>query len=393
MGLTALVAFGIIMVLQAFGDAISSATKGRVPSIFAASVLFLIGFWAGMPKDLLAVSGITGVIFNLMLTLLVTHMGSLMKVKELIEQWRTILIGLAGIVGIMIFSYLVGGAIFGREIGVIVAPPLSGGLAATSIMTEAATTQGKPDLALMAVMVFVIQGFFGYPIMSASLRKQSKYLLNLKKEGKLAMPVETEVVETKSRFKIIPEFPPGLRTENIMIAKVAVVAILAEVAGNATGGIVHKFVFCLIFGIVASELGFLEAKILNKAESMGLLMALLMGFVFGGLADATPQTILSMLVPLFGTMIIGILGLLVMGIVVGKLFGETWMMSIAIVINCLCGFPPNYILTKEASRTMAKTDEEYEFLMHMMLPKVLVGGFATVTVASVLVAGIFVNLL
>jgi len=31
--------------------------------------------------------------------------------------------------------------------------------------------------------------------------------------------------------------------------------------------------------------------------------------------------------------------------------------------------------------------------MHMMLPKMLVGGFTTVTIVSVIIAGIFVNYL
>ncbi len=122
-------------------------------------------------------------------------------------------------------------------------------------------------------------------------------------------------------------------------------------------------------------------------------MVLLMGFVFGGLASATPAKLMEVAVPLLGTIAIGITGMLVFGIIVGKLFGETWMMSIAIVINCLCGFPPNYILTEEASRSTSSNEDEYNILMQEMLPKVLVGGFATVTVSSVLVANIFSQLL
>ena len=42
-------------------------------------------------------SGISGPLFGLLLTLLVTNMGSLMSIKELVQQWKTIVIGLAGI--------------------------------------------------------------------------------------------------------------------------------------------------------------------------------------------------------------------------------------------------------------------------------------------------------
>ncbi len=56
--MTLLLAFGIIAVLQAFGDIISTMTKGRLPSIFAAAVLFLIGFWTVIPTEVVTATGI-----------------------------------------------------------------------------------------------------------------------------------------------------------------------------------------------------------------------------------------------------------------------------------------------------------------------------------------------
>lgn len=399
---TTVFAFAIIAVLQAFGDVVSAKTNGKLPSIFVTAILFLIGFWTVIPTEivqniggekvtttLLALSSISGPLFGLLLTLLVTNMGSLMSIKELVQQWKTIVIGLAGILGVMVFAYFVSGFIFGKEYGLVVAPPLAGGLAAMDIMVTAANEIGRNDLAIISALVFSIQGLLGYPIMTYALRKQSNFVLGEYNAGNIKLKKEEVASETTSKFKIIPDMPAKYQTPNIMIAKVAVVSVLAELASRATGGAIHTYVMCLVLGILASEIGFLEKKILNKSETMGLLMVLLMGFVFGGLASATPAKLMEVAVPLAGTMIIGILGMLVFGIIVGKLFGETWMMSTAIVINCLCGFPPNYILTDEASRSTSSSDEEYNVLMQEMLPKVLVGGFATVTVSSVLVANFF----
>ena len=403
---TTVFAFAIIVVLQAFGDVVSAKTNGKLPSIFVTAILFLVGFWTVIPTEiiknvggetvtttLLALSGISGPLFGLLLTLLVTNMGSLMSIKELVQQWKTIVIGLSGIVGVMIFAYFVSGFIFGREYGLVVAPPLAGGLAAMDIMVTAANGIGRTDLAIISALVFSIQGLLGYPIMTFALRRQSSFVLKEYKAGNLELKKADDPSNAVSKLKFIPDFPAKYQTPAIMIAKVAVVSVLAEMASRATGGAIHTYVMCLILGILASEIGFLEKKILAKSETMGLLMVLLMGFVFGGLASATPAKLMEVAVPLAGTIVIGIAGMLVFGIIVGKLFGETWMMSIAIVINCLCGFPPNYILTDEASRSTSSNEDEYNILMQEMLPKVLVGGFATVTVSSVLVANIFSQLL
>ncbi|MFY9603301.1 MAG: hypothetical protein WAR00_01410, partial [bacterium] len=60
-------------------------------------------------------------------------------------------------------------------------------------------------------------------------------------------------------------------------------------------------------------------------------------------------------------------------------------------LTALYGFPPNYILTMEAIKAVVENQEEREFLTNEMLPKMLVGGFTTVTIVSVILAGIFVG--
>ena len=43
-------------------------------------------------------------------------------------------------------------------------------------------------------------------------------------------------------------------------------------------------------------------------------------------------------------------------------------------------------------KTVAKTREEYDFLMGKLFPSMIVGGFVTVTITSVFIAGIFVKM-
>ena len=59
----------------------------------------------------------------------------------------------------------------------------------------------------------------------------------------------------------------------------------------------------------------------------------------------------------------------------------------------LYGFPFNAIITESMCKEMAATEDEREYLMAHMFPSMIVGGFSTVTITSVIIAGLFVNLL
>lgn len=71
----------------------------------------------------------------------------------------------------------------------------------------------------------------------------------------------------------------------------------------------------------------------------------------------------------------------------------TWQMAYACSLTALCGFPADYIITSEVSHEVANSKEEEAYLMDNMMPKMLVGGFATVSVASIIIASVFLKLL
>ena len=68
-------------------------------------------------------------------------------------------------------------------------------------------------------------------------------------------------------------------------------------------------------------------------------------------------------------------------------------MSLSIALNALYGFPPNFILTNDAIKALTDDPAEREHLTGQMMPKMLVGGFTTVTIASVIIGGIFATML
>ena len=69
-------------------------------------------------------------------------MGTLLSVKELIAQWKTIVISLAGIIGIIVILFGIGSLIFDMQTVIVAIPPLVGGLVSALIMSEGAAQAG-----------------------------------------------------------------------------------------------------------------------------------------------------------------------------------------------------------------------------------------------------------
>lgn len=391
-----MMALCLVLLALTLGDVISAMTKAFVPSVFVSAIIFVIGFWTIFPADIVDLSGIGNPLAQLAILLLITHMGTLMSLKELASQWRTIIISLAGIVGICIGAVALGTVVFDWETAIIATPPLTGGLVASIMMADAATAKGLNDLAVLAILVYVAQGFAGYPLTSMLLKKEGNKLLSDFRSGKVKSSAKSETEVTakeESKLRIIPKLPEKYDTTYMVLLRVALVALVAVKLEGLTGATISKYVIALVLGAIASEIGLIDRKPLVKSGSFGILITSLMAFVMAGLAKATPDTLAEMAMPLIGIIVFGVVGMGIFSIIAGKLLGISKEMSFAVALTALYGFPPNYIITEDVSKALAETPEEKEFLMDQMLPQMLVGGFTTVTIASVIIAGLFINLI
>jgi hypothetical protein len=74
--------------------------------------------------------------------------------------------------------------------------------------------------------------------------------------------------------------------------------------------------------------------------------------------------------------------------IMGKLVDYTVPMSIVIGLTALFGFPGTMILSQEAAKGAGESPEEVAAIEGEILPKMIVAGFATVTITSVIVTSI-----
>ncbi|MFS0779642.1 hypothetical protein ABC255_27120 [Neobacillus sp. 3P2-tot-E-2] len=400
-----MLALVILMLILFIGDLVAVRTKAWVPSIFICAVLFLGGYWTFFPQDIVALAGVPPVVATMMMYLLITNMGTLLSLQELKNQWKTIVIALSGILGIIAILFGIGTFLFGYQTVVVAIPPLVGGVVSALIMSEGAKEAGLASLSVFAIVIYVMQGFAGYPITSIVLKKEGKRLLQQYRSGQLAEKAQgkaavevaaaSAAAAAKPELKLFKNMPEKYNTDFFKFLRLSLVAYLAYLTSTLLAPVVavSPFVLCLLFGVIATSAGFLEKQVLQKANGFGFAIMALMLFIFDGLKQATPSMMLEIIYPLVGTIVLGVIGMYIFSFIAGKILKVSKEMAFAVSLTALYGFPADYIITNEVIKSLTEDEKEREMLTSNMLPPMLVGGFITVTMVSVILAGIFVGFL
>lgn len=387
-----LLALTIILVVFAFGDFLAVKTKSIISMLFFASAFFIIAFWLGLPTSIFADSTLLA-FGQVMIGLLLVHMGTLLNLKQLREQWRTVVVAILAIVGVAVGIILLGTPFIGLEAALVSAPPVSGGVIAGIQMAESANLLGRSDLAVLASLLVVVQGFVGYPLASIFLKKEATLVRDKFRNGQITINKETQNTEATERKKLFPKLPKEYESNNYYLAKTALVALLASLLSmwlnNLAGfSLMDSNILSLLLGVVFSELGFLDNEILNKGNSFGISMAALTTVILASLADATPAVIVDLLPTILIALGFGSVGILVFTFIGSKIFKMSKWMCFGIGISALFGFPGTYIVSQEVTQSVGTTESEREAISSHILPKMLVSGFVTVSIGSVVLAGI-----
>ena len=399
-----MLALVLLLLILYLGDIVSTRTKAWVPSVFVCAVLFLAGYFTFFPKDIVARAGIPKVVAVMFMYLLVVNMGTLLSVKELLRQWKTIVISLSGIVGIIIVVVIVGYLFFDYNTVIIAIPPLVGGIVSAIIMAGGATKAGLQDLAVFAIIIYVMQGFIGYPLTSIMLKREGRRVLKKYHDGTwnalndpkpTSNKEETESNDEHPMPKMFAMFSARYNTTYFIFLRIAIIGFFAYYVAKVLDPIISisPFVLCLLFGVIAASCGFLERHPLKKAGGFGLAVMGLMLFIFDTLSQATPDMLVRLITPLVVFILSAVLGMFIFSLIAGKMLNVSREMAFSIALTALYGFPADYIITNEVINNLTKNEKEKEVLTRHMLPPMLIGGFISVTIVSVVLAGFMVNMI
>ena len=380
-------AFTALLLVFAISEILAKVTKGWVPSVLVIMILMLVGFSTGLfPKTIIDDAGVSDALFKVACGLLVTHLGTLISRKEMAAQWKTVIISLMGVAAITIICLSLGTALFGFDNAIAAAPPLAGGAIATAMMSSAATEAGKTSAALVAIVCLSLQGLVGYPLTSFCLKKETKRLTKLYRNGEFK--ASTAASEDKKDEK-----KKRATSTTIILLKLALITLAAYWIDYATKGYIPMYVVCLLLGFAAHELKRVETDALHEASSYGFVMTALMMGLFKTLASSGTDGIASVVgiaaaLVAFATVAMGLMALLA-----SKIFKQSFFMCYAIVLNAFSGFPINMLITTEAININTEEGDERDNITAEIMPKMLVAGFVCVTIVSVLLAGILVRFL
>jgi hypothetical protein len=181
-----------------------------------------------------------------------------------------------------------------------------------------------------------------------------------------------------------------------MLGKLGIVCWLAFMMAKIPVpgiGSISGLVWGLVLGIVFTSIGFLDENILNKANSYGIVMFALLMYMFHGLKDCTPAMLSDIIFPMVLLIVVGLIGMGIVVVIVSKVMKLSFPMAMATALTALYGFPANALITETTCNNLTDDEDERVYLMGQMFAPMIVGGFTTVTITSVIIAGVFVGFL
>lgn len=392
----------IVAIAYVIGEWISDISKAWVPSVLVTAVIFLIGYWTVFPKTISDDSGLASFAGTIGVLMFITHIGTVISLKQLIEQWKTVLICLVGLVGMVVLCWFICPLIMDKALVIAGLPPLTGGIVAALTMQNAAAEAGLKEAAVFAIAMYSVQGLAGYPLTAVCLHAEGKKLIKEWQSGELDL-TQAEIDKMKTIGlstigddsdvkKPVPKIPDRFNTPVFIIAKVAFSVWISTVVGQLIPQ-VPTIVWCLIISVILTRLGILDTSSLTRANTYTIFMFSAMLSVFAGLKDCTPAMLKQLIVPMLIMIVIGVIGMGIAAFIIAKILKMDFPLAFANGLTALYGFPCDAIITENTCNSLTQDPDERGYLMSKMFPSMVVGGFVTVTITSVIFAGYFAKLL
>ncbi|MCD8383829.1 MAG: hypothetical protein LUC39_02560 [Clostridiales bacterium] len=384
----------VVVVVFALGDLVAHFTKGRLSGMMIVMLIFLVGFLAGIfPADIIDQAGLTE-LSSLAIAMVLFNMGTTINVRQLIREWKTVLMAALCMVASCLLL-LLAAPMIGLDTVLIGMPVINGGAMATSLMTAAATEKGLTTAAALCAVIYSVQKLVGAPIASAMGLKYAKKLaaeFRTDPEGKMAA-LKAKQSSVSSEKVPFYEKHQALYTANLDIAIVCIGGWLARSLGGVTP--INYAVWALILGSLSGIGGFIPPKPLQRGSSYGILMIAIYGSIIPSLATVSLSDLGSMAVQTILLFALAIAGVVLVSYVlpIGKLLVGDKDLAMGIGVEQFLGFPSNVVICREVAEAVGETPEEKTYIEDTLNVPYVVGGITVVTILSVLMAGFVIGLL
>lgn len=382
--------FMIVLIVFALGDIVGKITKGKLSGMMVVMLLFLVGFLTKLiPADIIDQGGLTA-LSKLAIAMVLFNMGTTLNVKQLIEEWRTVLMAALCMLASCVVMLLVS-PIIGFDTVLVGMPVINGAAMATSLMASAAAEKGLATAAALCAVIYSVQKFVGAPIASAMGIRYGKKLLKAYREN----PAQFKKQETGNGASAKVSFADKHKewySANVMMALVAAGSWVAHILGDLTP--INYSIWALLLGVACAASGLVPTKPLQKSNSYGLMMVAVFGSIIPSLAKVSLSDLGTMAFQTIVLFAAALIGVALVGWVLPtwKLVGDKDL-AVGIGVEQFLGFPSNVVICREVGDAVGETPEEKAFIEDTLNVPYVVGGITVITVLSTMLAGFVINML
>lgn len=382
--------FMIVLIVFALGDIVGKITKGKLSGMMVVMLLFLVGFLTKLfPADIIDQGGLTA-LSKLAIAMVLFNMGTTLNVKQLIEEWRTVLVAALCMLASCLVMLLVS-PVIGFDTVLVGMPVINGAAMATSLMASAAAEKGLATAAALCAVIYSVQKFVGAPIASAMGIRYGKKLLKAYREN----PAQFKKQETGNGASAKVSFADKHKewySANVMMALVAAGSWVAHILGDLTP--INYSIWALLLGVVCAASGLVPTKPLQKSNSYGLMMVAVFGSIIPSLAKVSLSDLGTMAFQTIVLFAAALIGVALVGWVLPtwKLVGDKEL-AVGIGVEQFLGFPSNVVICREVGDAVGETPEEKAFIEDTLNVPYVVGGITVITVLSTMLAGFVINML
>lgn len=382
--------FMIVLIVFALGDIVGKITKGKLSGMMVVMLLFLVGFLTKLiPADIIDQGGLTA-LSKLAIAMVLFNMGTTLNVKQLIEEWRTVLMAALCMLASCLVMLLVS-PIIGFDTVLVGMPVINGAAMATSLMASAAAEKGLATAAALCAVIYSVQKFVGAPIASAMGIRYGKKLLKAYREN----PAQFKKQEAGNGASAKVSFADKHKewySANVMMALVAAGSWVAHILGDLTP--INYSIWALLLGVVCAASGLVPTKPLQKSNSYGLMMVAVFGSIIPSLAKVSLSDLGTMAFQTIVLFAAALIGVALVGWVLPtwKLVGDKDL-AVGIGVEQFLGFPSNVVICREVGDAVGETPEEKAFIEDTLNVPYVVGGITVITVLSTMLAGFVINML
>ncbi|MFC7393158.1 hypothetical protein [Scopulibacillus cellulosilyticus] len=384
------VATAIILCIIVVGEIISIATRAKIPMLLVALLGYLALTWAGiLPKKMIVDSTFVQVGAVLGSAPIIVHMGTLIPIKTMKVQWRAAFIALFGIAVSSILIITIVTLVFDYKTAVSGVGPLTGGIIAFLITSQKLKALGLTSLITIPVLILSFQGLFGMPLTANLLRRHALKVRQAMDNGNYVAATIADDPQAKSETTAKTWIPEKYQTTTVLFFQVIIGGALAVILGHYTH--VSYSLWALAIGIIGRYAGFYPDRVMERANAFTVGMIGLIFMVTVSLNDITPMMFIKTLPQMLLIIIIGIIGIIIGGYVGSKIVKWDPLKGIPVALTATFGFPGDYLISEEVSRSVSRNKEEEKAIFNEILTPMLIGGFTTVTIGSVVIASILVG--